>query len=122
MTGGRFLRASEAIAVLGVLRDLPGQVAFDAVSIRTNTSGDARMSIGTRGRTYSATNAPLRRVIAEAFSLPFRPPPCPRPRRESWDPAHRGSTRPSPAVASGLRRLRECSSSSRDVKSWIGQV
>jgi len=74
MTGGRFLRASEAIAVLGVLRDLPGQVAFDAVSIRTNTSGDARMSIGTRGRTYSATNAPLRRVIAEAFSLSFRPP------------------------------------------------
>jgi len=44
---------------------------FEAVSIKSNTSGDQRMSIGTRGRTYGATNAPLRPVIAEAFDLSF---------------------------------------------------
>lgn len=45
--------------------------AFEAVSIKRNTSGEQRMSIGTRGRTYTATNAPLRRVIAEALDLSF---------------------------------------------------
>ena len=45
--------------------------AFEAVSIKPNTSGDQRMSIGTRGRTYTATNAPIRPVIAEAFDLSF---------------------------------------------------
>jgi hypothetical protein len=39
---------------------------FEAASVRANTSGQARMSGGVRGRTYTAVNMPLRPIIAAA--------------------------------------------------------
>jgi uncharacterized protein (TIGR03435 family) len=42
---------------------------FEAVSVRLNTSGEARISGGTRGRTYTATNMPLRMIIATAYGI-----------------------------------------------------
>ncbi len=48
----------------------PG-ATFDAVSVKANTSGASRMSAGARGRTYSAVNTPLRRIIAAAYQLDF---------------------------------------------------
>jgi uncharacterized protein (TIGR03435 family) len=61
-----------SILAVAVLFSLPvaGQApAFDAVSVKPNTSGDVRARGGTRGRTYSAVNMPLRRIIATAYEL-----------------------------------------------------
>lgn len=59
-----------ALVIAGLGAAVAGQtVAFETVSVRTNTTGDVRMSITVRGRTYSATNSPLRPVVAEAFDL-----------------------------------------------------
>jgi uncharacterized protein (TIGR03435 family) len=59
------------VAVAGAL--LPATAAqelrFDAASIKVNRSGDARVSGGIRGRTYAATNMPLRMVIMAAYDL-----------------------------------------------------
>jgi uncharacterized protein (TIGR03435 family) len=51
---------------------LPGhaqQLSFEAASIRHNTSGDLRMRASTQGRTYTATNLPLHRIIGAAFEV-----------------------------------------------------
>jgi uncharacterized protein (TIGR03435 family) len=45
------------------------QVTFDAASVKPNTSGDMRMRGGTRGRSYTAVNLPLRLIIAAAYEL-----------------------------------------------------
>jgi uncharacterized protein (TIGR03435 family) len=42
---------------------------FDAASVKPNMSGDTRMRAGTTGRTYTATNMPLRRIILAAYEL-----------------------------------------------------
>jgi uncharacterized protein (TIGR03435 family) len=44
-------------------------VAFEAASVKPNTSGDLRMRGGTRGRVYDAVNMPLRRIVATAYDL-----------------------------------------------------
>ena len=60
------------------------------------------MSIGTRGPIYTATNAPVRRVIAEAFDLSFA--------QVDWSAAPPGSrpigsiSRP-PSLKPEVRRL-----------------
>ena len=43
--------------------------AFEAASVKPNTSGDLRIRGGVRGRAYSAVNMPLRRIIAAAYEL-----------------------------------------------------
>jgi uncharacterized protein (TIGR03435 family) len=45
---------------------------FEAVSIRPNTSGDGRTSLGLRGRTYAGTNTPIWMVLTSAFELGFQ--------------------------------------------------
>ena len=42
---------------------------FEAASVRPNLSGEQRITMGTRGRTYTATNVPLRMIIANAFQI-----------------------------------------------------
>jgi uncharacterized protein (TIGR03435 family) len=44
---------------------------FEAVSIKPNTSGDGRVSLGLRGRRYEGINAPLWMVLTSAFDLGF---------------------------------------------------
>src|SRR5262245_6547807 len=56
-------------AALMALAQQPPAPAFEAASVRTNTSGEARLSAGVRGRTYSAVNTPLRPIIAAAYDL-----------------------------------------------------
>src|SRR6185369_7699127 len=51
------------------LAQTPATPTFEAASVRTNTSGQARMSGGVRGRTYTAVNMPLRPIIAAAYDL-----------------------------------------------------
>lgn len=46
-----------------------GATAFEAASVRRNTSGDARVSMGGRPGTYVASNAPLRMVIIQAYGI-----------------------------------------------------
>ena len=48
----------------------PQPAAFEVVSVKQNRSGDLAMPQGTRGRTYTATNTPLRFVIATAYGIP----------------------------------------------------
>jgi uncharacterized protein (TIGR03435 family) len=56
--------------VVIVFATVRGQdVAFEAASVKPNTSGDLRMRGGTRGRVYDAVNMPLRRIVAVAFDL-----------------------------------------------------
>ena len=43
--------------------------AFEAASVKPNTSGDFRMRGGIRGRSYNAVNMPLRRIVAAAYEL-----------------------------------------------------
>jgi uncharacterized protein (TIGR03435 family) len=50
--------------------DAQGPV-FEAVSIKPNSSGGERTSLGVRGRRYDATNAPLWMVLTSAFDLGF---------------------------------------------------
>jgi uncharacterized protein (TIGR03435 family) len=77
MTSRRSSSAFLTIAAAATLAfDGPSRVhgqalAFDAVTVRVNTSGDTRLSISTRGRTYTATNAPLRSIILQAYNLSF---------------------------------------------------
>jgi uncharacterized protein (TIGR03435 family) len=42
---------------------------FEAASVKPSMSGDLRMRGGTRGRSYTAVNLPLRRLIATAYDL-----------------------------------------------------
>jgi uncharacterized protein (TIGR03435 family) len=46
---------------------------FEVASIRVNTSGGPQVGAGLRGRTYTATNIPLRRVIAAAYAVHLEP-------------------------------------------------
>jgi uncharacterized protein (TIGR03435 family) len=58
------------MVLLGLVSGIQAQGArFEAASVKANTSGDGRMSMGMRGRTYTAINTPLRWVIADAFDL-----------------------------------------------------
>jgi len=43
---------------------------FEVVSVRANTSGDLAMPARTRGRTYTATNIPVRYLVASAYGVP----------------------------------------------------
>jgi len=64
----RYLVATAAL-IIGLTSGTrsSGQVpTFDAASIKLNTSGDARLSISTRGRVYTAVNAPLRTLVLVA--------------------------------------------------------
>jgi bla regulator protein BlaR1 len=45
-------------------------VTFEVASIRANKSGRLDMPSGTKGRLYTATNIPLRNVIAAAYGMP----------------------------------------------------
>jgi uncharacterized protein (TIGR03435 family) len=58
-----------ALAATLALAQTPATPTFEAASVRTNTSGQARMSGGVRGRTYTAVNMPLRPIIAAAYDL-----------------------------------------------------
>jgi uncharacterized protein (TIGR03435 family) len=73
----RLLAAVIGVAVLGhspVARaqapQTPQPVTFEVVSVKQNRSGELAMPQGTRGRTYTATNTPLRFVIAAAYGIP----------------------------------------------------
>jgi uncharacterized protein (TIGR03435 family) len=57
------------IVIVGIASAQGQQLAFDAASVKPNTSGDLAMRGGTRGRAYTAVNMPLRRIIATAFAL-----------------------------------------------------
>jgi uncharacterized protein (TIGR03435 family) len=70
MVGRTLVTALVALVMLGGAPRAQGP-AFDAVSIKLNRSGDARMSSTTRGRTLTITNMPLRPVIAQAFDVSF---------------------------------------------------
>lgn len=48
----------------------PQSVTFEVVSVKQNRSGELAMPQGTRGRSYTATNTPLRFVIAAAYGIP----------------------------------------------------
>jgi len=56
-------------SALIALAQTPPPPTFEAASVRVNSSGQARMSGGVRGRTYSAVNMPLRPIIASAYEL-----------------------------------------------------
>ena len=43
---------------------------FEVVSVRANKSGDLAMPARTRGRTYTATNIPVRYLVASAYGVP----------------------------------------------------
>jgi uncharacterized protein (TIGR03435 family) len=59
-----------SVVIVTIASAVRGQpTAFDAASVKPNTSGDVRMRGGTRGRTYNAVNLPLRRLIATAYEL-----------------------------------------------------
>jgi uncharacterized protein (TIGR03435 family) len=45
------------------------QPAFEAASIRPNTSGDTRQRASTQGRTYNVVNLPLHRIIETAYGI-----------------------------------------------------
>jgi len=57
------------VTTLIALAQTPATPTFEAASVRTNTSGEARLSAGVRGRTYSAVNMALRPIIAAAYDL-----------------------------------------------------
>ncbi len=44
-------------------------LAFEAVSVRPNTSGDLRQRSSTQGRTYTVVNTPLLRLIGSAYEV-----------------------------------------------------
>ena len=46
---------------------------FDTASVKPNRSVDLRLSISTRGRVFTAVNAPLRTLILIAYELGFEP-------------------------------------------------
>lgn len=43
---------------------------FEVASVRANKSGDLAMPARTRGRTYTATNIPVRYLVASAYGVP----------------------------------------------------
>ena len=43
---------------------------FEVISVRANRSGDLAMPARTRGRTYTATNTPVRYLVASAYGVP----------------------------------------------------
>jgi uncharacterized protein (TIGR03435 family) len=43
---------------------------FEVASVRANTTGDLAMPARTRGRTYTATNIPVRYLVASAYGVP----------------------------------------------------
>lgn len=43
---------------------------FDVASVKSNKSGDLAMPARTRGRTYTATNIPVRYLVASAYGVP----------------------------------------------------
>ena len=66
------MRALPLLMVAAVLFSIPadGQApAFEAASVKPNTSGDFRVRGGTQGRIYTAVNMPLRRIVATAYEL-----------------------------------------------------
>src|SRR5262249_25459136 len=63
------MRIFIVLAAALALTQEPAPPAFEAVSVRANTSGQTRMSAGVRGRTYTAVNTPLRPIIAAAYDL-----------------------------------------------------
>jgi uncharacterized protein (TIGR03435 family) len=58
-----------AVAVTAGPRAQEPPLTFEAVSIKPNTSGDQRASVGIRGRSYVGSNVPLRLVIMTAYEL-----------------------------------------------------
>lgn len=58
-----------AVTVVAVCHAIGQVPAFEAASVKPNTSGDVRMRGGTQGRIYSAVNMPLRRIVAAAYQL-----------------------------------------------------
>jgi len=58
-----------ALCVVLFVCPIAGQPAFEAASVKANASGDIRARGGVRGRTYSAVNLELRRIIAAAYEL-----------------------------------------------------
>lgn len=66
------------VAVTALQESLPAvglppfnaRATFEAASVKANLSGDSRMGARISGRTYTATNMPLRPVIATAYGIP----------------------------------------------------
>ena len=59
-----------SLAVRAQTPQTPQPVTFEVVSVKQNRSGELAMPQGTRGRRYTATNTPLRFVIATAYRIP----------------------------------------------------
>jgi uncharacterized protein (TIGR03435 family) len=59
-----------AILVLGIVSLVHGQqMVFDVASIAPSSPSASGIRGGTRGRTYTAVNMPLRRIVAAAYEL-----------------------------------------------------
>ena len=64
------IRLAVVVVVATTGGTVSGQTpAFEAASVKPNTSGDLRIRGGTRGRAYNAVNMPLRRIVATAYDL-----------------------------------------------------
>ena len=58
------------VVLLATAASLAGQEPrFEAASVRANLSGEQRISMGTRGRTFTATNVPLGLIVANAYGI-----------------------------------------------------
>lgn len=69
-----FVPAAALIVGLASGTQSSGQApTFDTASVKANMSADTRLSISTRGRIYTAVNAPLRTLILIAYELGFEP-------------------------------------------------
>ena len=60
----------QSLAARAQASQTPQPVTFEVVSVKQNRSGELAMPQGTRGRRYTATNTPLRFVIATAYGIP----------------------------------------------------
>src|SRR5687768_6508732 len=60
----------QSLAARAQAPQTPQSVRFEVASVKQNRSGELAMPQGTRGRTYTATNTPLRFVIAAAYGIP----------------------------------------------------
>jgi uncharacterized protein (TIGR03435 family) len=67
---GRAMRVSAQQNQPALPPSLGTVVKFEVASVKVNKSGKLAMPSGTRGRTYRATNVPLRYLIATAYRTP----------------------------------------------------
>jgi uncharacterized protein (TIGR03435 family) len=65
----RTLVVASMLSLAATVPATPQELAFEAASVRANTSGDIRIRASTQGRTYTAVNMPLDRLIAIAYDL-----------------------------------------------------